>query len=86
VARCSQAFLALAFGTEAFLMTAHQKHEVLDQTVHSLLALTMWACAIALLAELRCPGSLLASAARCLGCLMQGMWLIQVRAARSGGH
>jgi hypothetical protein len=73
-----QMFLTLAFIIEAFLMTAHKKHEALDATVHGLLALTMWACALCTLGELFVPHSVLATAGRSLSCLMQGMWLIQV--------
>ena len=73
-----QVFLTLAFIVEAFLMTAHKKHEALDATVHGLLALTMWACALCTLGELFAPHSVLATAGRSLSCLMQGMWLIQV--------
>lgn len=73
-----QVFLTLAFIIEAFLMTAHKKHEALDATVHGLLALTMWACALCTLGELFVPHSVLATAGRSLSCLMQGMWLIQV--------
>lgn len=73
-----QAFLFLAFGVEAFLMSVHKKHDALDQSVHSLLALTMWACAGSILLEMAQPRSVLASAARSLSCVMQGMWMIQV--------
>ena len=72
-----QAFLSLAFTVEAFLMSAHKKHDALDQSVHSLLALTMWACAISVTLEMARPRSVLASAARSLSCIMQGMWMIQ---------
>lgn len=75
---CTQAFLVLAFGVEAFLMTAHKKHEELDATVHFLLALTMWACTLCTLGELLARHSVLATASRALSCMMQGMWLIQV--------
>ena len=75
---CAQAFLALAFGVEAFLMTAHKKHEALDATVHFLLALTMWACTLCTLSELFARHSVLPTAGRALSCMMQGMWLIQV--------
>ena len=73
-----QAFLSLAFGVEAFLMSVHKKHDALDQSVHGLLALTMWACAGCVLLEMARPRSVLASAARSLSCMMQGMWMIQV--------
>ncbi|CAL8468938.1 g8479 [Coccomyxa elongata] len=73
-----QAFLALAFSVEAFLMTAHKKHEALDATVHFLLALTMWACTLCTLCELLVRHSVLATAGRALSCMMQGMWLIQI--------
>ncbi len=73
-----QVFLTLAFGTEAFLMSSHKKHEALDATVHGLLALTMWACTLCTLGELFAQHSMLATAGRTLSCLMQGMWLIQV--------
>ena len=59
-------------------MSAHQKHEALDQSVHQLLALTMWACAASILMEVVWKHSVLPSAARSLSCIMQGMWLIQV--------
>lgn len=59
-------------------MSVHQKHEALDQIVHWLLALTMWACAISILMEVAWRHSVLPSAARSLSCIMQGMWLIQV--------
>ena len=72
-----QAFLSLAFGVEAFLMSAHKKHDALDHSVHSLLALTMWACTGSILLEMARPQSVLASAARSLSCIMQGMWMIQ---------
>lgn len=74
----AQAFLSLAFGIEAFLMSMHKKHEALDETVHWLLALTMWACAVSILLEMVWKHSVLPSAARSLSCIMQGMWLIQV--------
>ncbi|BDA43063.1 probable transmembrane protein 45B at N-terminal half [Coccomyxa sp. Obi] len=73
-----QAFLSLAFGVEAFLMTAHKKHEALDATVHFLLALTMWACTLCTLGEMLARHSVLATAGRALSCMMQGMWLIQI--------
>ena len=59
-------------------MSMHKKHDALDQSVHSLLALTMWACAGSILLEMARPRSVLASAARSLSCIMQGMWMIQV--------
>lgn len=74
----AQAFLSLAFAVEAFLMSMHKKHDALDQSVHGLLALTMWACAGCILLEMARPRSVLASAARSLSCMMQGMWMIQV--------
>ncbi len=81
---CAQAFLALAFGVEAFLMTAHKKHEALDATVHFLLALTMWACTLCTLCELLVRHNVLATAGRALSCMMQGTWLIQVPSILSG--
>ena len=74
-----QAFLALAFGVEGFLMGSHRKHEALDQSVHVHLAGTMLACAAFAAAEVAAPRSLLLSSARVLASLMQGMWLIAVR-------
>ena len=73
-----QAFLSLAFGVEAFLMSSCTKHDPEDQSVHFLLALTMWACAVSIVLEIAWPYSLLPSAARSLSCIMQGMWMIQV--------
>ncbi len=59
-------------------MSMHKKHEALDESVHWLLALTMWACAVSILLEMVWKHSVLPSAARSLSCIMQGMWLIQV--------
>ena len=59
-------------------MSVHKKHDALDQSVHGLLALTMWACAGCILLEMARPRSVLASAARSLSCMLQGMWMIQV--------
>lgn len=56
-----------------------QKHEALDQTVHSLLGFTMLACCIAVLVGLRAPHNWLANMLRSLTTSMQGVWLIQVR-------
>ncbi len=81
-----QAFLSLAFGIEAFLMSSHKKHQVLDETVHWLLALTMWACAVSILLEMVWKHSVLPSAARSLSCIMQGIWLIQVISASACRH
>ena len=75
----AQAFLALAFGIEGFLMGTHKKHEALDQSVHTHLAGAMLACAAFAAVEVAAPRSLLLSSARILACLMQGMWLIAVR-------
>ena len=74
----AQAFLALAFGVEGFLMASHKKHEALDQSVHAHLAGIMIACAAFAAAELAAPRSLLLTSQRILACLMQGMWLIEV--------
>ncbi len=75
----AQAFLSLAFGIEGFIMSTHKKHGALDQSVHWMLALTMWACAISVILEMVWKRSVLASAARSLSCIMQGIWLTQVR-------
>ena len=64
-------------------MSVHQKHKALDQIVHWLLALTMWACAASILMEVVWKHSVLPSAARSLSCIMQGMWLIQVSCAHT---
>jgi len=75
----AQAFLSLAFGIESFIMSTHKKHGALDQSVHWMLALTMWACAISVILEMVWKRSVLASAARSLSCIVQGIWLTQVR-------
>ena len=60
-------------------MASHRKHEELDKSVHVHLAGTMLACAAFAAAELAAPRTLLLTSARVLACLLQGMWLIEVR-------
>ena len=75
-----QVFLGLAFFVEGFLMTMHKKHEPFDAMVHFLLGTLQWACAAFILLQLWAPHSLWLSLGRAASCLMQGMWLWQVRA------
>ena len=74
-----QAFLALAFFLEGFLMLMHKKHEAFDAVLHWLLGCTMWAAAAFVGLELhRGNTSFLASVGRAFSCLLQGFWFMQV--------
>jgi Family of unknown function (DUF716) len=73
-----QAFLSLAFVTEALLLAFHLKGSDLEVRAHLLLVLSATLCAIALLCELAAPTNALLSLFRAYTVLLQGTWWCQV--------
>ncbi|GAB4817260.1 hypothetical protein N2152v2_004306 [Parachlorella kessleri] len=73
----SQAFLAVAFSAEAFLMALHKKHLPLDEMVHWLLYVTMVLCVAFILLEMRYSRSVLIGAGKAASLVFQGAWLVE---------
>lgn len=60
------------------LFSLHEKNGALDQTVHWLLAQSIWAAAVFTALETAYPENYMLSLGRVFGQLLQGMWFCQV--------